>query len=100
MKFVNRLSVYDVLQILPFEFVYDLEEFKSSNPETRIFRFKRSMEGKFMNIVISDFYDGGNLMDYGVREGCFLGYMIQKFGDEYYLDWKKNKKRDSPKSIH
>ena len=87
MKYVNRLTRLDIIQLLQFGFVYDFEECKSSNQETRAFRMKKSINGSILDVIIGDFYEEGNLKLLNVGENHFLGFMIQKFGREYFEEW-------------
>ncbi|MBQ9315152.1 MAG: hypothetical protein IJ220_09240 [Clostridia bacterium] len=87
MKYVNRLTRLDIIQLLQFGFVYDFEECESSNQKTRAFRMKRSINGSILNAIIGDFYEEGNLRLLKVDESHFLGFMIQKFGREYFEEW-------------
>ena len=44
MKYVNRLAPTDIIELLQFSFVYDFEECKSSDQETRAFRMPMGTE--------------------------------------------------------
>ena len=86
MKFVNRLSHEDILRLIPFYHVYDFEECQSLQPELRRFKFQPVYGGPYEDVTLGDRYEMGSARLYGVREGAFIEFMLEKFGKEY-AEW-------------
>ena len=89
MKFINRLTHEEILELIPFYHVYDFEECEPTKPDTRRFSIQPTYGGIYEDVVIGDSYDEGTVRFYGVKEDAFLCFMVKKFGEEYY-EWYKD----------
>lgn len=91
--FINRLTHEDIVELIPFYYVYDFEEVESTSDDTRKFMIQPTYDGAHEEVIIGNSYDDGTVRFYGVKEKDFVKFMIKKFGTEYF-DWYRTRELD------
>lgn len=97
MRFLNRLTHEEIMELIPFYQIYDFEELKPLQENTRRFEIQPTYGGPRVEVIMGDAYDTGTAHLYGVKEKDFLTFMLKKFGKEYfewYSEYIKNKALD------
>lgn len=82
-NFVDKISIDDLLEIVPFYKPYLIEECTALQKGTRRFKVRPTMDAYVFEVVIGPRFTDGNITHFGASKKRFEDFMHERFGDEY-----------------